>query len=110
MYEQLGFISVDGRGDGYAYLVYPHRPIVAYVPSSGRILSEYCVRFEDAAAPDTPLPDADDVLAKWMSLRGGERELISTANLDAPGRQLDPSQVERDLKLLRRWCDARTAA
>ncbi len=38
-YEELGFISVPGRGDeasGYAYLIYPHRPLVAYETATGR--------------------------------------------------------------------------
>ena len=105
MYEELGFISVEGGGEGYAYLLYPHRPIVAYESATGRLLNEYCVRFEDREEPTGArrLPDADDVLAKWMSIRGGEQELIATANLDAPGRQLDPVQVERDLRALRTW-------
>ena len=59
MYRDLGFIRVGGkharreadRGAAgtaaYAYLVYPHKPIVAYVPGSGQLLSEYCVEFPD---------------------------------------------------------------
>src|SRR5680860_85947 len=58
MYRDLGFIRVDGRPlpdtpamEGapapYAYLIYPHKPIVAYVPQSGKLLSEYCVSFPD---------------------------------------------------------------
>jgi hypothetical protein len=38
-----------------------------------------------------------------MSLRAGERELISAANMHVPGRQLDPEQVARDLIRLREW-------
>jgi hypothetical protein len=109
MYEDLGFISVDG-GPGYAYLLYPHRPIVAYDTAGGELLSEYCVAFRDESDPalGTRLPDADDVLAKWMSLRAGERELISTANMHIVGRQLDPDQVRRDLRALRAWRAARS--
>lgn len=104
MYEELGFMSVEGGGEGYAYLLYPHRPIVAYETASRRLLNEYCVRFEEEEEDGTGrLPDADDILARWMSLRGGEQELIEVANLDRPGRQHDPAQVERDLALLRRW-------
>ena len=107
MYAELGFISVDGReaGSGYAYLVYPHRPLVAYATDTGDLLSEYCVAFHDASDPSVEprLPDADDVLAKWMSLRAGERDLIAKANLHVPGRQLDPDQVRRDLHMLRAW-------
>src|SRR5438094_9816463 len=69
MYRDLGFVRVYGglavEGPGrltaqlrrrrdprsgrdsaqaaYAYLIYPHKPIVAYVPATGRLLSEYCV-------------------------------------------------------------------
>jgi hypothetical protein len=106
MYDELGFIAVDGEGDaGYGYLLYPHRPIVAYDAQTGEPLSEYCVRFPDGSEPEAGrwLPDADDVLAKWMALRADERGLISTANLHPLGRQLDPAMVRRDLKLLARW-------
>ena len=113
MYEDLGFIAVEGResGSGYAYLLYPHRPIVAYATSSGELLNEYCVAFRDDSDPafGDRLPDADDVLAKWMSLRSGERNLIARANMHVPGRQLDPDQVRRDLHMLRGWRSRRTA-
>src|SRR2546423_10483844 len=58
MYRDLGFIRVYGRmptrrfrdmpetddassvkPPAYGYLIYPHKPIVAYVPRSGRLLS-----------------------------------------------------------------------
>jgi hypothetical protein len=89
----------------YAYLIYPHKPIVAYVPASGRLLSEYCVEFPDLAGAisDTRLPDSDDVLAKWMALTGDERRLISDANMHLPGRQVDPGRVRRDLWRLAEW-------
>src|SRR5436190_793666 len=80
MYRDLGFIRVLGRMAGrrtrdteaedgsqarapaYAYLIYPHKPIVAYVPRSGRLLSEYCVEFPDLAGAisNSRLPDPDD--------------------------------------------------
>jgi hypothetical protein len=119
MYRDLGFIRVWGtdandvdRHDGgapYAYLIYPHRPIVAYVPQTHRLLSEYCVAFPDDTRPygSARLPDSDDVLAKWMALTGDERRLISTANLHLPGRQIDPTQVKRDLWRLTQWERAR---
>jgi hypothetical protein len=112
MYAQLGFIALDGDGRGYGYLLYPHRPIVAYDSSNGELLNEYCVEFPDRSEPGTGerLPDADDVLAKWMSLRAGERELISVANMHVPGRQLDPGQVRRDLIRLREWLARRRPA
>ena len=111
MYEDLGFISVEGReaGSGYAYLLYPHRPIVAYATATGELLNEYCVAFRDESDPTVGvrLPDADDVLAKWMSIRSGERNLIAKANMHVPGRQLDPDQVRRDLHTLRAWVATR---
>jgi hypothetical protein len=112
MYAELGFIALEGDGAGYGYLLYPHRPIVAYESSSDELLSEYCVEFPDRSEPalGARLPDADDVLAKWMSLRAGERELISVANMHVPGRQVDPGQVRRDLIRLREWQARRVAA
>jgi hypothetical protein len=106
-YERFGFLCVPGRGDpssGYAYLVYPHRPLVAYETLTGRLLCEYCVRFRD---DDGRLPDADDVLAKWLALHGRERELIATANVSPPGRQVDPGHARRDLDRLAEWRTAR---
>ncbi|HEX8645979.1 MAG TPA: hypothetical protein VF715_03700 [Thermoleophilaceae bacterium] len=93
------------QAPGYAYLIYPHKPIVAYVPETGRLLSEYCVEFPDltAAVGATRLPDSDDVLAKWMALTGDERQLIERANMHLPGRQIDPSRVRRDLWRLAEW-------
>ena len=89
----------------YAYLIYPHKPIVAYVPKSGRLLSEYCVEFPDltGAISDSRLPDSDDVLAKWMALTGDEERLIRNANMHLPGRQVDPGRVRRDLWRLSEW-------
>jgi hypothetical protein len=107
MYEELGFVAFEpGEDPDYGYLLYPHRPIVAYDAASGELLSEYCVRFPDefAASDDERwLPPADDVLAKWMALRADEHALIGTANMHLLGRQLDPSQVRRDLARLSRW-------
>jgi hypothetical protein len=109
MYRDLGFIRVWGnagdKGVEYAYLIYPHKPIVVYLPQTGVLLNEYCVEFPDAERPygSGRLPDSDDVLAKWMALTGDERRLIETANMHLPGRQLDPKQVKRDLWRLSRW-------
>jgi hypothetical protein len=112
MYRDLGFLRVSGRlGDGapgsarYAYLIYPHRPIVAFVPGSGQLLNEYCVEFPDHSRPygSARLPDSDDVLAKWMALTADERGLIGGANMHLPGRQIDPDLVRRDLRRLARW-------
>lgn len=121
MYRDLGFIRVwgsqadgpadtaDTGGASYAYLVYPHRPIVAYLAQTHRLLNEYCVTFPDHDRPfgSARLPDSDDVLAKWMALTGDERRLIATANMHLPGRQLDPAEVRRDLWRLGQWERAR---
>jgi hypothetical protein len=105
MYRDLGFLRVWGAGAPYAYLIYPHRPIVAYLPQTGALLNEYCVAFPDHSRPygSARLPDADDVLAKWMALSADERRLIADANMHLPGRQLDPEQVRGDLTRLARW-------
>jgi len=120
MYRDLGFLRVWGglaegpdrgaargglSGAPYAYLVYPHKPIVCYLPQTGRLLNEYCVEFPDETRPygSARLPDSDDVLAKWMALTGDERRLIGTANMHLPGRQVDPRQVRRDLWRLSQW-------
>lgn len=120
MYRDLGFIRVWGSlaggperggtpatefGAPYAYLVYPHKPIVAYLPQTRDLLSEYCVDFPDETRPygSARLPDSDDVLAKWMALTGDERRLIETANMHLPGRQVDPKRVRRDLWRLKEW-------
>ncbi len=126
MYRDLGFIRVWGRnadgpeqggteqtleGAPYAYLVYPHKPIVSYLPQTRQLLSEYCVEFPDETKPygSSRLPDSDDALAKWMALTGDERRLITTANMHLPGRQIDPKQVRRDLWRLSEWERARLA-
>jgi hypothetical protein len=113
MYRDLGFLRVWGglgerahaAGASYAYLIYPHRPIVAYVPQTGALLNEYCVAFPDHTRPygSARLPDSDDVLAKWMALHADERRLIEEANMHLPGRQIDPERVRRDLVRLSRW-------
>jgi hypothetical protein len=113
MYRDLGFLRVWGglgerahaAGASYAYVIYPHRPIVAYVPQTGALLNEYCVAFPDHSRPygSARLPDSDDVLAKWMALKADERRLIEQANMHLPGRQIDPEQVRRDLARLTRW-------
>ena len=115
MYRDLGFIRVAGRHArreidrgaraAYAYLVYPHKPIVAYVPESGQLLSEYCVEFPDLTGSGGRhrLPASDDVLAKWMALTSDEDRVIRRANMHLIGRQLDPARVRRDLWRLAEW-------
>jgi hypothetical protein len=117
MYRDLGFIRVCGRHarrevdrdrggrPPYAYLVYPHKPIVAFVPESGQLLSEYCVEFPDLTGSGGRhrLPASDDVLAKWMALTSNEDRVIKRANMHLVGRQLDPARVRRDLWRLAEW-------
>ena len=115
MYRDLGFIRVAGRfarrvtdraeDPSYAYLVYPHKPIVAFVPGTGQLLSEYCVEFPDLANGPrrARLPASDDVLAKWMALTSDEGRVIRRANMHLVGRQLDPARVRRDLWRLAEW-------
>jgi hypothetical protein len=124
MYRDLGFIRVWGglaagpeqggtlatrSGAPYAYLIYPHKPIVAYLPQTRELLAEYCVAFPDLTKPygSARLPDSDDALAKWMALTGDERHLVGEANMHLPGRQVDPKQVRRDLWRLSQWEQAR---
>ncbi|MFL5871309.1 MAG: hypothetical protein ACJ75R_09520 [Solirubrobacterales bacterium] len=96
-YERLGFLAAQGSNGRYAYLVYPYRPLVAYDTETKELLSEYCIAFADDGER---LPPADDVLAKWMTLRGSERELIAEANHNRPGRQVDPDHARRDIARL----------
>jgi hypothetical protein len=116
MYRDLGFLRVwgtfAGSDRGYAYLIYPHKPIVAYLPETGVILNEYCVALTSPRSSRalTRLPGADDVLAKWMLLAADERKLLEQANMHMPGRQVDPEQVRRDLLRLSQWEHAREAA
>jgi hypothetical protein len=119
MYRDLGFLRVwgaqaehgRGRHASYAYLIYPHKPLVAYVPRTGALLNEYCVAFPDLTRPygSSRLPDSDDVLAKWMALTADERRIVAEANMHLPGRQVDPARVRRDLARLARWEHERVA-
>jgi hypothetical protein len=124
MYRELGFIRVWGAlssgpeqggtqatraGAPYAYIIYPHKPIVAYLPQTRELLAEYCVAFPDETRPygSARLPDSDDALAKWMALTGDEHHLVGQANMHLPGRQIDPKQVRRDLWRLTQWEQSR---
>lgn len=113
-YRALGFLYAFGDPEadgqpGYGYLIYPHRPIVSFDARSGRLLNELCVSFPDGAGSGAGseggerLPDADDVLAKWMAIRGDELGLLAAANLHPPGRQVDPDQARRDIVRLADW-------
>jgi hypothetical protein len=113
MYKDLGFIRVWGSAAAgqpeHAYLIYPHKPIVAYLVQTGRPLSEHCVTFPDETRPygSARLPDSDDVLAKWMALTGDQHRLIESANMHLPGRQMSLTQVTRDIWRLSCWERAR---
>jgi hypothetical protein len=118
MYRDLGFIRVyghdpeldpDDSASGYGYLIYPHKPIVAYLAPSNALLSEYCVEFlyRGDALLGPKLPDSDDVLAKWLMIKADEERLIRDANMHLPGRQVDPQRVRRDLWRLAEWESAR---
>jgi hypothetical protein len=114
MYSELGFLRVTGAvvGNPCAYLLYPHKPILAYDPRSEWVLGEYCVEFPDRTRPygSSMLPAADDVLAKWMALTADERSLIEQANMHLPGRQISVAQVRRDLTRLSCWERERTGS
>jgi hypothetical protein len=114
MYCELGFLRVQGEPaqDRCAYLVYPHKPILAYVPDSGLVVGEYCVEFPDHTRPygSARLPDSDDVLAKWIALTADERGLIERANMHLPGRQIRLAEARRDLTRLAGWERERAAA
>jgi hypothetical protein len=101
MYEELGFLLIEGEDGEYGYLVYPQRPVVSFDARTGELLSEYCVKFRDDGTHR--LPDADDVLAKWMALQWDEEHVLGIANLDHLGTQLDPEMVRRDLRAARAW-------
>src|SRR3978361_1869776 len=121
MYRDLGFIrgwgpcaegpraARDAPAARSAYLISPQKPLVAYLPQTRRLLSEYCITFLDETRPSGSalLPASADVLAKWMALTGDERRIISSANMHLPGRQVDPKQVRRDLWRLGQWEQAR---
>ena len=114
-FRDLGFICVTGRRGGrpgrpaggpprYRYLIYPHLPVVALLPRSLAPVREYCVQFPDRGGEGTPLlPQGDDVLAKWMTLRADEDRLLSYANVGNAGCQVPLSRIERDIARLERW-------
>jgi hypothetical protein len=113
MYRELGFLRVPSaiEDHGYAYLIYPHKPILAYGPGADAVLGEYCIEFPDNTRPygSARLPDSDDVLAKWIALTADERALIEQANMHLPGRQIRLAKARRDLARLARWEHERLA-
>jgi hypothetical protein len=109
MYEAFGLIRVwaqperrppasTGSGPTHGYLIYAHKPLVGFLAGSLALVGEFCVAFGGER-----LPPSDDVLAKWLALRGDERALIASANVDPVGRQTDPARVRRDLERLAGW-------
>ena len=51
MYRDLGFLRVWGQAGGrYAYLIYPHKPLVAYVPRRARCSTSTASRFPTTRA------------------------------------------------------------
>jgi hypothetical protein len=106
-YEELGFLLMEDEDGEFGYLIYPQRPIVSFDARTGEVLSEYCVKFrERGGSREIRLPDADDVLAKWMALRWDPGHVLGIAALDRPGTQLDPEMVRRDLAAVRSWQEA----
>ena len=107
MYCELGFLRVWSSlaESAYAYLIYPHKPILAFLPDTGVVVGEYCVEFPDNTRPygSPRLPDSDDVLAKWIALSADERSLIAQANMHLPGRQIRVAKARRDLARLAGW-------
>lgn len=106
-YDVFGLISLRPEGRRYGYLLYPHRPIVIFDATTDEPLGEWCVRFRDEGEP---LPCADDVLAKWLSLSANEQGLAERANVDPLGTQIDPGHVRRDLARLGGWQGTRSRA
>ena len=96
MYRDLGFIRVwgaqaEGPGAGgapYAYLIYPHKPIVAYLPQTRELLNEYCVEFPDHDAPLRQRAAAR-LRRRARQVDGADRRrgarLIADANMHLPG-------------------------
>ncbi len=122
MYRDLGFMCVDGRrplrpdraqapGPRYRYLIYPNLPVVALLPRSMAPVREYCIEFPERRPNGEVemLPAGDDMLAKWMTLRSDEEQLLAFANVSSVDCQVPMGQIERDLKRLERWRRARVA-
>ncbi|CAB4905870.1 unannotated protein [freshwater metagenome] len=121
MYRDLGFVRVWGRGGrapapsgrrpapgvAYAYLVYPHRPHVVFLPQTSTLLGECRVQLA-GLDPEDPLVATDDVLAHWMALTQDEHGVVASARIGFPGTELSRRAVRRDLWRLREWESRRT--
>lgn len=121
MYRDLGFVRVwggEGRapapsgrrpapGVAYAYLVYPHRPLVVFLPQTTTLLGECRVQLA-GLDPENPLVPSDDVLAHWMALTQDERGVVASGRIGFPGTELSRRAIRRDLWRLREWERERT--
>lgn len=120
MYRDLGFMCLDGRrperpgrarapGPRYRYLIYPNLPLVALLPRSMAPVREYCIEFPERRTNGAleMLPAGDDMLAKWMTLRSDEEQLLAFANVSSVGCQVPMDKIERDLERLSRWWGGR---
>ena len=110
MYRDLGFLRVwGGQAGGRATararparrpLRLPRLPAQAdrRLPAADRASCSTSTasssRTRRGPTARSRLPDSDDVLAKWMALKGDERRLITEANMHLPGRQIDPEQIQ----------------
>ncbi len=109
MFSDLGFICVEGGGTEsrggprHRYLIYPHSPVVALLPGSLTPVREYCILFPELDDQVAALPAGDDMVAKWMTLRGDEDRVLTFANVSSAGCEIPLHRVERDLDRLRRW-------
>ena len=122
MYRDLGFLRVWGglarrcparrsgatppAGAPYAYLVYPHKPIVAYLPQTRELLNEYCVAVprRDAALRQR----AAAGLRRRAGQVDGAHRRRAAAHRDArtctcPAARSTRKQVRRDLWRLAQW-------
>ncbi|WP_026912431.1 hypothetical protein [Patulibacter minatonensis] len=121
MYRDLGFVRVWGGGGrapapsgrrpasgvAYAYLVYPHRPHVVFLPQTTTLLGECRVQLA-GLDPDEPLVASDDVLAHWMALTQDERGVVASARISFPGTEFSRRSIRRDLWRMREWERERT--
>ena len=108
MYCELGFLAVDGRSDdGYGYLIYPHRPIVAYDTATGELLSEYCVALSATAPSPTP---ASGCPTPTTCSPSGWRCAATSDELIGDGEHAPARPPARPRRWSRRDLDARAAA
>ena len=94
--SELGFHQRSpGGGDtasGYGYLLYPHRPLVAYDTATGELLCEYCVALSDRDEPASGSPTPTTCSPSGSPLHGGERELIARRTCTARAASSTPAR------------------